>query len=181
MEAIQTVEFVVSRGRLLRSALKMGWGIGATIGVAAVFVAGVTCGLLIDLRWLLVAWMVLLVAAPGVMAMLYLNYAFSPRCLPEVYRHTVRFTDAGIEVRAIVPPLPVAEEEEERDNSAQESKIIGYEASYQDVCKVKPGLKGLVIELRGTPPGLLHLPYEVLPDPVRDTAIIIEKCRGTKR
>lgn len=176
MECIQTVEFAVSRGRLLCSALKMGWGVLATVVVALVFVAGLTLGLLVDLRWILVAFMLLLVVAPGVLALLYLNYALSPRCLPEVYRHTVCLSDNRIEVKGHIPPLL----SEEGEDVSKESKVIGYVVSYSDVAKVKPGLKGLVLELKGTPPGLLHLPYEVLPDPVRDTALIIERCRRSE-
>lgn len=173
---IETAEFKVSQGRLLCSALHMKWGIGLTLVLGLLFLCGTLCGIFIDIRWLIIALMVLFVAAPGMMAILYLNYALSPRCLTEVYPHKVFFTEEGIEVDALVPAWPRDEEEEQNEQREPAiPKRIGFKASFTEVSRVRAGLKGLVLELRGTPPGIVHVPYDVLSDSRADSEWIIRR------
>lgn len=175
-----TAKYSVSRSRLLRSAVAVCHGRHLCLVLGLLLVIGVAFGLLIDWRFALVTAMLALVLAPGVLAFLFFNYALSPRCLPEVWPHTVTFTTDGFEVTATVPPLPDAgggdgtDAEEGRETPPAR---IGYAAAYTDVREVRAGVDGLVIRLAGTPPGLLHVPYSALPELRENTAYILEKCR----
>lgn len=175
-----TAEYSVSRSRLLRSAVVLCHARQLYTSLGLLLVIGVALGLFVNWRFALVTAMLALVLAPGALAFLFFNYALSPRCLPEVWPHTVTFGPDGFEVRATVPPLPQTEDsdgtnpEEEKEASPTH---IGYAARYGDVCEVRVGVEGLVIRLAGTPPGLLHVPYSALPEPRENTAYILEKCK----
>lgn len=169
-----TSEFKTPRPRLLRTALTMCHSTPLWVTLTALVAAGAAMGLLLDWRYALVAAMLLLVLVPGVMAILYLNYALSPRCLPEAWPHTVTFTPEGFTVSATVPPLPASDDEGE----AEAPRQIGFSASYSQVREVRAGVDGVVIRLKGTPPGLVHVPYAALPDSNENLAYILKKCGG---
>lgn len=175
-----TAEYSVSRSRLLRSAVVVCHARQLFITLALLLFTGTLLGLFVDWRFALVTAMLALVLAPGALSFLFFKYALSPRCLPEVWPHTVTFTPDGFEVRATVPPLPQTENPQ-GTNPEEEMEVspthIGYVAGYGDVREVRVGVEGLVIRLAGTPPGLLHVPYSVLSEPRENTAYILEKCR----
>lgn len=168
---IVTETFRISRTALLSQALRAMspaiWGVAAGL-----LVLGTGLAITVDWRWALVTAMLLLVLVPALLAFLFFNYALSPRCLPQTYPHTVTFGDDGFEVRATVPPLPSRDGEEVTDATP---KHIGYNAVYGDVTKVRLGTGGMTITLRGNPPGILHIPLEMLPSGV-PVSVILSKC-----
>lgn len=178
-----TTEFRISRSHLLCSALLMRHAAALWTALCVMLVAGVTLSFAADWRFGLVTAMLMLVLAPGVMALLYLNYALSPRCLPEVWPHTVAFGSDGFRVEAKVPPLPVAADGAEDGEDAPgppepepEPATFGFSASYAEVAEVRAGLDGLVLRLAGSPPGLVHVPYSALEGTGLTAAFIQEKC-----
>lgn len=126
-----TAEYSVSRSRLLRSAAALCHARELYTSLGLLLVIDVALGFLIDWRFALVTAMLALVLAPGALAFLFFNYALSPRCLPEVWPHTVTFGPDGFEVRATVPPLPQTEDSD-GTNPEEEMKAspthIGYAA-----------------------------------------------------
>lgn len=70
------------------------WLYGAAIltvaaGVAAIF----------DLRWLIVGLMILLIATPLMLALLYLNYGLRPACVANILPHTIELLPEALCVR----------------------------------------------------------------------------------
>lgn len=175
-----TAEYSVSRSRLLRSAVAVCHAGQLYISLGLLLVIGGALGIFVDWRFALVTAMLALVLAPGILAFLFFNYALSPRCLPEVWPHIVTFGPDGFEVMATVPSLPQTEDPGVADTDEEREAMpthIGYAARYEDVREVRVGVEGLVIRLAGTPPGLLHVPYSVLPEARENVACILEKCR----
>lgn len=170
---IVTDKFSISRGVLLKSALMTRSFRWVWVILGVLVCTGAVCGVCLDWRWWLVTVMLLLVLAPGVMALLYLNCALSPRCITEVYPHTVRFDDTGITVRAEVPPLPAQEDEEE--TKIEEVRTLEFGVDYNKVRKVRMMLNQMVIYLQGNPVGIVHVPYDVLPDAREDSKVILQK------
>lgn len=165
---ITTVQFKSSRSQLLRTALLTHRFIAVWCLLAMLIIAGLTLSIVADWRWALVTAMVILVLAPGVMALLYIDCMFSPRTLPGAYPHTVCFTDDAIEVKATVPPLP-------DEAPGQEPKKLAYTAAYTEVAKLRLRLNDMAIIIKGSPPGIILVPYDKLPDPKADVDLII-KC-----
>lgn len=146
-------------------------------GVALVATAGLLLSVFVDWRFMLVAAMLMLIAAPGIMAILYFNYALSPRCFPEVWTHTVTFTDTGFKVEGTLPPLPAPESDaEDEAPESEKSKKIGYTAGYDEVKRMLATANGIILVLVTPPPGLLHIPYNALPEGA--LAEIREKIKG---
>jgi len=139
--------------------------------LALLIIAGMALAISADWRWALVTAMVMLVLAPGVMALLYVDCMFSPRTLPGAYPHTVCFTDDAIEVKATVPPLP-------GEDPGQGPKMLTYTAGYTEVAKLLIRPNDMAIILKGKPPGIILVPYSQLPDPKTDADMIIKKLRG---
>lgn len=166
---ICTHEFKISRGRLLRSALFTWHSRLVWIILAALIFAGSLCAVFIDWRWALVTAMVILVLTPGVMALMYINYALSPRCVPEVYDHKVKFDDKGFTVTARLLPL-------NPDDENEKPRTLSYTASYTDVAQCRYTADAMVLVLRGTPPGLVHIPYSALEDARNQCALIADYC-----
>jgi hypothetical protein len=61
------------------------------------------CGVLAinEAMWLFVAMMLLFLLYPGLMMMIYINYAFSPEARHTLYEQTVTISSAGIEINYI--------------------------------------------------------------------------------
>lgn len=165
---ITTQQFRSSRAQLLAQGLFSRSYLWVWLLLAIAAVTGLILALCVDWRWALVDAMLMLVLAPGVMALLYINVMFSPRTLPGAYPHTLSFTDTGIELQAIVPLLP--DEAPER-----EPKRIGFKAAYSEVKTCRLTLHQMLIRLKGNPPGIILVPYEQLPDARADVDAILKK------
>ncbi|MCM1005664.1 MAG: hypothetical protein NC548_57590 [Lachnospiraceae bacterium] len=174
MLSIETTEFKVPRSSILQSALLTPTFRWAWIVSALLVCGGAAAAIFADWRWALVTAMLLLVSAPGVMALLYISYAMSPRCLSDAYPHTVSFNDEGFRVSAKIPPLPPLPGQE--DDTPQKPKTLSFSAEYKDVKRVRVTLTELVIYLHGNPPGIVHIPYDNLASPREDTQTILLKC-----
>ncbi|MDE6668077.1 MAG: hypothetical protein K2K26_00170 [Muribaculaceae bacterium] len=70
------------------------WLYGAAILTAAAGIAAI-----FDLRWLIVGLMILLIATPLMLALLYLNYGLRPACVANVLPHTVELLPDALRVK----------------------------------------------------------------------------------
>ena len=149
-----TEEFFISKGALMRAVigLRCRW---ALCVLAGVLLAAVGLAVFVDLRWAIVALMVVFIVAPGLLAFGYIWYALSPRCLVNTYPHSVTVDDAGLATEARI---------EVRDEEKVEYRYLSVRAVWGDVARVRVRLSQLVIELKGTPVGILIIPYESMPD-----------------
>lgn len=159
---IRTSLHTVTRARLLRTAGRPVALLAVGAGTLLIAAGGASSWTFTDMRWLVAALMLVMVAVPAVLLFLFIHYGMSPRCLPMVYPHTVLLNDSGIHVRATVPGEPV--------------HTLKLDAAWSDVARARAGLKALTIKLKGTPPGLLYIPYDALPDPKADIPAILRKC-----
>lgn len=67
------------------------------IGVA-LFVAGMIAGIVVDVRWTIVGFMILLISIPQGMAVAYYRNALKPECFINKVPHSVRLEDGNIYV-----------------------------------------------------------------------------------
>lgn len=123
----------------------------------AVIVLMLACGIFIDLRWLIVALMLLTIVVPGIMVFLYLSYALSPRCIPCVHNHYIKVK--GDTLSIIYTVTTRASDDEE-----PEEKTVTVNVPHDDIDSCRVGLNYFTITMR-RPFGLLKIPYSSLPDP----------------
>lgn len=113
-----TGEFSVSSSRLL-GLLMMRWGFYPLLAAFTFFLAGVALGIFLDIRWLIVAFMVLCIVIPALVAFIYFWYALKPLCSFNILPHTLRSTPDGIEVRIRVN-APISKEDSSKKSVEQE-------------------------------------------------------------
>lgn len=163
------------KSALFTPAFKWVW-----VVLAVLICMGVVATLLFDWRWALVTAMLILVLAPGIMALLYLSYAMSPRCIPDSFPHSVTFRDKDFTVLAEIPPLPPRNDNvtysENESGEAEKPKYLSFTSTYAEIKRTKVTMTSLVIYLKGNPPGIIHIPYNTLEnsDIVNN---LIKKCQ----
>ena len=168
---ITTLKFKSGKAQLLRQGLFGRSYLWVWLLLAVSVVTGVILAVCVDWRWALVDAMFLLVLAPGIMALLYINVMFSPRTLPGVYPHTLSFSDSELRLRALIPPLP-------DEDSEQPPKLLELTVTYSDVQTCRLTMDSMVIRLKGKPPGIILVPYAQLPDARADVDCILKKIGG---
>lgn len=100
-----TTRFAMPSSLMARRLVALhGWPWIAALAVLALSAAlGAAGG---DLRWLIVAFMVICLLAPMVMAFLYFHYGLRPGCVVNVLPHTCTLTPSGLQVDVWRRPAP---------------------------------------------------------------------------
>lgn len=70
----------------------------------AIFLASIALAFLIDLRYVIVAMMVLLILVPMMMAFLYIYYGLAPGCWQNIIEKELEIVDDGINVKMYIYP-----------------------------------------------------------------------------
>lgn len=112
--------FSLGRGRCFRWMLYF-YGKPWILGSGLLLLAGVVCGLLLDVRWFLSALLVLFAGVPMVCLFVYYYYGLNRECYLNVFPHTLRITDMGMVVRIYFPAFPAFENEEDVRDGADEA------------------------------------------------------------
>lgn len=109
-----------------------------------------------DLRWIAGGLMLLFVAAPMLLAFLYISKGFNPGCFFNTLNHTVVFSDSDVSVNI----FPRYDEEEEEEPEAVEIKY-----AYRSVMKIDVGGEAVTLRLGDNREGFLWIPYTAFSDP----------------
>lgn len=129
------------------------------LALLSLAVLGCAAGAFFDIRWLIAALMLVAIVAPMVMAFLYIMYALSPRCLPQVHPHRVTIEPEEIVIRYRVKPLPPLENPEE----VPEEKTIEVRVPAGQIARIHRGSEAFVIEFCH-PFGFARIPWQALPE-----------------
>ena len=70
----------------------------------AIFITSIALAFLIDLRYVIVAMMVLLILVPMMMAFLYIYYGLAPGCWQNIIEKELEIVDDGINVKMYIYP-----------------------------------------------------------------------------
>ncbi|MEE1367015.1 MAG: hypothetical protein UHE93_10115 [Muribaculaceae bacterium] len=70
----------------------------------AIFITSIALAFLIDLRYVIVAIMVLLILVPMMMAFLYIYYGLAPGCWQNIIEKELEIVDDGINVKMYIYP-----------------------------------------------------------------------------
>lgn len=94
-----------------------------TIAVLALlFLSGILLGIFVDIRALVVAFMILCIVAPMAMALLYIRYCMHPRFVFNSLPHTLRVDGPSLRVRIRTSYDPV-EDDKDQDKQPEYREI----------------------------------------------------------
>lgn len=133
----------------------------AILPIAIMSVAIIACiitGLLmspIDLRWIVGGLMLLFIAAPMLLAFLYISRGFSRGCFVNTLNHSIRFSQTCI----LVSVYPRYNEEGEEAPEAAE-----FQYSYRSVERIDAGGDAVTLRLGEHDKGFLWIPYAAFGD-----------------
>lgn len=161
--------FSVPRSTVLRAGLSRHTALLATL-ISVPVVVCVGLALALDLRWLIVMFMCLLIVSPMVLAFLYFRYALSPRCYPNSFPHTVTVDEQGILLNGTMEISALPDKDVEMTDSGQAERktedtvSLHLSTSWEEIWTVRCTLNDVRIFLKGSPAGMIILPYSVLED-----------------
>ena len=100
-------------------------------------------GAIWDLRWLIVALMILLVLAPGVAALLYLGAATRPVSAANTLPHSIEFAreDMRLMIRPLADPAGSGEDPDE------EAPRVAVPVAYTDIRSIRADSSALTVHL----------------------------------
>ncbi len=171
--------FRISRGEfflIMMSRYGRGWGLAAALLV----VAGIIASILVDLRWLIVALMILFIVTPGIAALLYFSKGLKKECYINILPHTVLFEQDGLlietfrEVRNNIEETefdiePGAGKEElaiDEGKREIEYELVGeIVVPYSELGRYELGVNFLTFPWKS---GFVRIPTGILPDGWRE-------------
>lgn len=147
----------MSRGAFLRTLARMKARRPLALLATAV-TAAVAAGIFIDVRWSIVALMLVTVVAPMIMAFLYIVWAISPRCLHNVHPHAAKIYPEHLSISYTVTSPPAEEGEEPQTRTVEET------IPAREIVSFRVGMNEVTVTMR-SPFGFIVLPYDRASDP----------------
>lgn len=137
------------------------------IALGIALLALTICGVLIDIRLLIVVFMLLTIVLPALMCFLYFAYAMSPRCIPCIHEHHAELFPGELRIvyTILLPP------NEEADDDAPVKREVTLRVPLADISSCRAGLNEFTLTMR-RPFGLLKIRYADLPDAVKFEEIL---------
>lgn len=108
--------FSLGRGRCFRRMFYF-YGKRWIVVSALILIAGIACGVLIDVRCFLLDLIGLFAGVPMLCLFIYYYYGLNRECYLNVFPHTLRITDTGIAVKVF---FPAYEDNEEDDGNGED-------------------------------------------------------------
>lgn len=172
---IVTDEYSMPRSRVLSvvAAHRLLWPI---VIMLLAFIALMTVGVVYDLRYVVLAFMVLFVIMPMMLAWVYIRYCLTRDAAMNVATHTLVITDESISVNWR-PSLLSSEkrEAEKEDREPEELPMRTDNIPLERVKRTSIGLKGITVWLddSGAGDGFLYIPYDTIPEGEADMVVKI--------
>lgn len=127
------------------------------LGLLAVAVLSATvAAIAVDLRWIVVALMLVMIVLPMVAAMLYFNYGLRPEGFVNVMSHTLTFGGGKVVAEVTFPSLDA----ENDDDGSSEAMVRRYSFALSRPAHYVTSGRGLIITLASPDKGILIVPYE---------------------
>lgn len=179
-ETVTTDRFVISRGEFAK-AMFMRYGKQYIIVcLALIIAAGVAA--YFDIRFLILALMVIFIITPMLAAWLYFNHGLRPENVLNILPHTITFLPSELLVSLYI--LPSSKESDASDRSDSSDKNSERKVEYR--IAIPAGVTRstdsrtftLPISLQAGSSGFLRIPFSAFPSPVhlRRAITILDNC-----
>ncbi len=163
-QVVVTRAFRVSQLLFIRT-LAAGTGTAIVAAAALVAVVGIALSIIIDLRWLIVALMVILIMAPGLLALLYLYRGTEPVTALNRVLHSADISPVGIKI-FIYDENCQEDKEDENDASTTDEEVVGNESAIMreviiplaEISHYNANSSAIILTLR-TGGAIIILPY----------------------
>lgn len=149
--------FAASMTRLY--AMKWIWGAAAAVAVCGL------AGAIIDVRWLIVALMVVFIVAPMVFAFLYFHYGLRLSCACNVLPHSLSFSERGITATVETACGAGGDDAEGARCGVAETKIREFFFPAGSFRRYHVAPDGVVLPLSAPDGGFLWIPANAFPSP----------------
>lgn len=177
-ERIELTEYSMPQGRVL--SVVAARHLRFPITVCSILTIGFLVAGFFDLRFLVVALMVLFVVTPMLMAWVYIRHCLTRDAAMNVAPHEVSLSDDYIEVRWRPSRLSSEKKEaEEADRKLDELPRRTDRIGKERIKGTSIGLKGLTVWLSdaGTGEGFLYIPYDTIPQGEADRVVEMMTAR----
>lgn len=138
------------------------YGLPVMLCCGVAFLMAIGAAIFIDLKWSILALMIILIIVPGILAYFYIFHAFKPLNLINVIDHRVSFNEDNI----IVEVIQRHGDEEVDSTPLTYLKTI----PYTSIENLRVGIDSVTILTQDRSQGFLWVPSDVFPSPDEMTA-----------
>lgn len=157
-KAISTERYNISHGKFIKLLLQL-VGRRWLWFPAILFVVVSLFAVLSDLRYAIVAMMVLFILIPMLLAFLYIYYGLSQGCWQNILERRLTVSDDFVEIVSYVKRKIGFDDEETLREEERITKI-----EWKDINRVRFISSGIVLELSCRPYGFMYIPFSAIPD-----------------
>ena len=128
------------------------------IASVTILTAAILAAVFIDLRWGIIALMLIFIVTPGAFAFLYYYHAFLPVSVLNVIAHRIVFLND----KMIICTYPGSDDEATGENKEQEPTCLPID--YADISGYHTGVDSVTIQLNDKSKGFIWLPISAFPE-----------------
>lgn len=151
------------------------------VALMVIALVGVAFGIIVDIRWMIVGFMVVFIVIPALLMFFYYSYGLKRECYVNAVNHRIIVGDEGVTARIIVPAFT----ETDKDGNITETpeRMRDEFFSYDAMTEVRRNIKSFTITLGPPHRGFLWIPETAFPTPEAYERLFekaFEKARGTR-
>ncbi len=173
----ETRRFRMERSRLSATLLVL-YGKWTLVILGIITIGLLCCGILFDVRWVIVALMVIFIVSPAILCYLYFFHGFRKSTVVNSIPHTLIFTpdaliakvlkrieeDESTKEEATVIEDQISKKEERSNGEEKFEEHYRLTFPYGSIKSCIPGRQGYIISLLAPEKGFLWMPYDAFPN-----------------
>lgn len=170
--------FRMSRGKFAMTMARL-YGTPWIAGAAILAAASAIIGTAHDIRWLIVALMIVMIIAPMALALLYFNHGLKPASVLNILPHSIAADDGCLTIRVFdkMPGEKKCDEEDEEDDKKLPAVTAVREIPTASLKPYHVGMDSIVIPVDGKDGGFLWVPVSAFHSPDGFNAMMDEVNR----
>lgn len=143
------------------------------LALSLISVAGITLGIIVDIRWLLIVLMFVCIICPGLLAFLYYFHGMKRGCYVNTIPHRIVITEEGLILRLLINAGDCRSEDERCCESTDNSEMSSSETFVQTRDEFFPfsslarfciGKDSAIIPLKKPDSGFIWIPADAFND-----------------
>lgn len=124
---------------------------------------GVAFGIAVDIRWMIVGFMIVFIVIPALLMFFYYSYGLKRECYVNAVNHRIITGDKGVTARIIVPAI--TETDEEGNTTETEERTRDEFFPYESMTEVRRNIKSFTVTLGKPHRGFIWIPETAYPNP----------------
>lgn len=165
MESVATDIFKINRSAICRTMLML-YSKPWVVSTALLLLPAIFAGIFIDLRWLIIALMIVFIVIPMILAFAFFYYGLNPISVINSTPHSLEFREDGI-MATLYTPVPTDQkkvEEPEKENTPTYELRSKTTIDYSAVSDFVVGLSDIILRTKLSGKGFLSIPVTAFID-----------------